>query len=78
MPSTKSPDFMAVQGAVLDPNVLLWIGQSPECYKFRVETTRWIQRQLEDHNKATSNATIAAIMTFAQWTVSYPLLFLNK
>jgi len=62
---------MAVKGAVLDPSVLLWIGQSPECFQFRVETIKWIQHQLEDPATAISDRTLGSIMTFAMWTVSY-------
>jgi hypothetical protein len=70
MPYTRSPDYMMVKGAVLDAAVLSWIGQSPECYQFRVDTIKWIQDQLRDPVSAVSNATIGAIMTFTQWTVS--------
>jgi hypothetical protein len=69
MPYTRSPDFMGVKGEVLDPRVLMWIGQSPECFQFRVDTIKWIQDQLEDPVKAISNGTIGSIMTFAMWTV---------
>ncbi|CZS96278.1 uncharacterized protein RCO7_04966 [Rhynchosporium graminicola] len=68
MPYTRSPDFTVVKGAVLDPVVLSWIGQSPECFKFRVETIKWIQEQVRDPKKAFSYATIGAIMTFTMWT----------
>ena len=61
---------MMVKGAVLDAIVLAWIGQSPECFQFRVETIKWIQEQLKDPARAISNATLGAIMTFTQWTVS--------
>jgi len=60
-----------VKGAVLDAAVLSWIGQSPECFQFRLDTIKWIQDQLKDPLSAVSNATIGAIMTFTQWTVSY-------
>jgi hypothetical protein len=59
-----------VKGAVLDAAVLSWIGQSPECFQFRVDTIKWIQDRLRDPVDAVSNATIGAIMTFTQWTVS--------
>lgn len=62
---------MSVKGAVLDPQVLLWIGDSPECFQFRVETIKWIQDQLDDPVKAISNTTIASIMTFAMWTTGW-------
>jgi len=71
MPGIRSPDFMAVKGAVLDPSVLLWIGQSPECFQFRVETIKWIQYQLADQATAISDNTLGSIMTFAMWTVSH-------
>lgn len=48
MPHIKSPDYSPVRGAVLDPKVLGWIGQSTECFQFRVESLRWIQGRLED------------------------------
>jgi hypothetical protein len=72
MPADKRPsDFTSVKGAVLDAKVLLWIGQSPECFQFRVDTIKWIQDKVEDPAKAISNTTIASIMTFAMWTVSF-------
>ena len=74
-PYIRTPDTMAVKGAVLDSKVLVWIGQSPECFRFRVNTIQWIQGQLEDPVKAISNPTIGAIMTFAMWTVSHCLMF---
>lgn len=70
MPYTRSPDFTSVKGAVLDASVLSWIGESPECFKFRVETIRWIQQQLDNQETSTSNITLGAIMTFTMWTVS--------
>lgn len=48
MPHIKSPDYAPVKGAVLDPAVLAWIGGSEECWRFRVESLRWIQGRLED------------------------------
>lgn len=69
MPHIKSPDFAPVKGAVLDPAVLSWIGQSTECFQFRVDTLKWIQGRLEDPKTATSDVTIGAIMTFSMWTV---------
>lgn len=78
MPAEKrASDFTGVKGAVLDPNVLLWIGQSPECFQFRVETIKWIQDQLEGPVKAVSNTTIASVMTFAMWTVSFGRIFVS-
>jgi len=71
MPYTRSPDFTTVKGAVLDPSVLSWISQTPECYQFRVETIKWIQHRLEDSKKALDYATIGAIMTFTMWTAGY-------
>ncbi|PVH76179.1 hypothetical protein DL98DRAFT_535972 [Cadophora sp. DSE1049] len=71
MPYTRSPDFTTVKGAVLDPSVLSWISQTPECYQFRVETIKWIQDRLEDPKKALDYATIGAIMTFTMWTAGY-------
>ncbi|KAL2070050.1 hypothetical protein VTL71DRAFT_14730 [Oculimacula yallundae] len=71
MPYTKSPDFTVVKGAVLDPSVLSWIGQSPECFQFRVETIKWIQEQVKDPKKAFNFSTIGAIMTFTMWTAGY-------
>jgi hypothetical protein len=71
MSYTRSPDYMMVKGAVLDATVLSWIGQSPECFQFRVDTIKWIQQQLKDPPRAITNATIGATMTFTQWTVSY-------
>ncbi|KAF4630314.1 hypothetical protein G7Y89_g7827 [Cudoniella acicularis] len=68
MPYIRSPDYVGVKGAVLDLAVLAWIGQSTECFQFRVETIRWIQRQLDDPVSKISNATIGAIMTFTMWT----------
>ncbi|KAH6676770.1 hypothetical protein B0J14DRAFT_586278 [Halenospora varia] len=68
MPYTRSPDYVGVKGAVLDLQVLRWIGQTPECFEFRVETIKWIQNQLEDPVRKISNATIGAIMTFSMWT----------
>ncbi|KAL3421835.1 hypothetical protein PVAG01_05991 [Phlyctema vagabunda] len=71
MPYIRPPDVVSVKGAVLDPQVLLWIGQTPECFRFRVQTIRWIQDQLQDPLRMTSNATIGAIMTFTMWTAGY-------
>lgn len=70
MPYTRTFDSVAVKGAVLDQNVLGWLGQTPECFQFRVDTIRWIQDQLQDPVSSISNATIGAIMTFTMWTVS--------
>ncbi len=70
MPYTRSPDFTTVRGAVLDPNVLSWIGKTAECFQFRVETIKWIQERLQDPEAAVSYSTIGAIMTFTMWTVS--------
>lgn len=70
MPYKRSPDYVPVKGAVLDARVLTWIGQTPECFQFRVDTIKWIQEQLGDPTTAISNSTIGAIMTFAMWTVS--------
>lgn len=72
MPYTRSPDFTSVKGAVLDPSVLSWIGRTPECFQFRVETIKWIQKRLQDPETAVSYSTIGAIMTFTMWTVSDP------
>ncbi|KAH7346817.1 hypothetical protein BKA65DRAFT_284611 [Rhexocercosporidium sp. MPI-PUGE-AT-0058] len=71
MPYTRSPDFTTVKGAVLDLSVLSWIGQTPECFQFRVETIKWIQERLRDPKKALNYATIGAIMTFTMWTAGY-------
>ena len=70
MPGIHSRDFTAVRGAVLDLKVLSWIGQSPECFQFRVDVIKWIQHQLEDSLMAISDRTLGSIMTFAMWTVS--------
>lgn len=74
MPYKRSADYAPVKGAVLDARVLFWIGQSPECFQFRVDTIKWIQDQLDDPTTAISNNTIGAIMTFAMWTVGLNFL----
>lgn len=70
MPYARSADFMSVKGAVLEADVVRWLGQTPECFQFRVETIKWIQRRLEDEVEALSDATVGAIMTLTMWTVS--------
>lgn len=74
MPYTRKADYTPVNGAILDFKVLLWIGQSPECFQFRVEFIKWIQDQLDDPIKAISDNTIGSIMTFAMWTVSCSMI----
>ena len=61
-PEVRPPDKMPVKGAVLDAKVLRWIFQSPECFRFRVQLLKWIQKQLDEPQSATSNRTIGSIV----------------
>ncbi|CAG8954275.1 hypothetical protein HYFRA_00005895 [Hymenoscyphus fraxineus] len=77
MPAIKSPDYVPVQGAVLDPAVLRWIGGSSECWRFRVETVKWIREKLEnvrgkgEEKGEDVGEVVGAIMTFCMWTAGY-------
>lgn len=69
MPNAHIPDGVVVKGPLLGGDVLSWISHTPECFAYRVEIIKWIQRQLNHAGAATSDATIGAIMTLTMWEV---------
>jgi hypothetical protein len=70
MPHAFIPDIVDVRGPLLGADVLAWISHSPECFKYRGATIRWVQEQLKT-SSATSDATVGAIMTLTMWEVSF-------
>jgi hypothetical protein len=69
MPNAFIAAGVVIKGPLLGGDVLSWISNTPECFRYRVDLIKWIQDRLDAPETATHDAVIGAIMTLTMWEV---------
>jgi hypothetical protein len=66
IPNARSPRPCLLKAS----RTVYWISESSEYFGFKGEVIRWVNRNLEDGNAATSDRTIGIILCLMSWEAS--------
>ncbi|KFY17212.1 hypothetical protein V491_05073, partial [Pseudogymnoascus sp. VKM F-3775] len=67
MPKAALPEPGNIESTILGLELVDWISNTPSCFKFRLETIKWIQDRLSDSELVTKDDTLGAIITLTMW-----------